>query len=361
MTERVVFTPEAVALVAALKASHGPLIFHLSGGCCEGSAPMCFRQSDFRVGASDVLLGAIEGCPFYVGAAQFDYWSGCQIIVDVTTEGGDSFSLEAADGVRFAARSRLFTDAEGRGLERGRSAARGRKVRRSGALNGEGGAKSGDDVISGVDVGDVAGHRLGCVAHQERSERADIVGRHQPVLGARAAARSSSSSKCLRPDADRVATGAGEIALTRMPFSPSSTAMYRTDDFERRLDRPHEVIILDRLFSAVEGYRQQAAARLRHQGFGELRHSQEGMHGNLHGVGKPARRAIDERPDPADPPRGRAKLTGVKREVEPSPFGGDFFEDRLELAFDGDVALTSDLAPQFLDKRATYRSVLLFR
>ena len=112
MTERVVFTPDAVALVATLKAEHGPLIFHLSGGCCEGSAPMCFRQSDFRVGASEVLLGAIDGCPFYVGAAQFNYWSGCQIIVDVATEGGDSFSLEAAEGVRFIARSRLFTDAE---------------------------------------------------------------------------------------------------------------------------------------------------------------------------------------------------------------------------------------------------------
>jgi uncharacterized protein len=112
MTERVVFTPEAVALVAALKAEHGPLIFHLSGGCCEGSAPMCFRQSDFRIGASDVWLGAVEGCPFYVGAAQFEYWSGCQIIVDVATEGGDSFSLEAADGVRFIARSRLLADAE---------------------------------------------------------------------------------------------------------------------------------------------------------------------------------------------------------------------------------------------------------
>ena len=112
MTERVAFTPDAVALVATLKAEHGPLIFHLSGGCCGGSAPMCFRQSDFRVGASDVLLGAIDGCPFYVGAAQFDYWSSCQIIVEVATEGGDSFSLEAAEGVRFIARSRLFTNPE---------------------------------------------------------------------------------------------------------------------------------------------------------------------------------------------------------------------------------------------------------
>jgi uncharacterized protein (DUF779 family) len=118
MTERVVFTRDAAALAAALKGQHGPLIFHLSGGCCEGSAPMCFRQSDFRVGASDVLLGAVEGCPFYVGAAQFDYWSGCQIIVDITREGGDSFSLEAADGVRFVARSRLFTDVEFETLRR---------------------------------------------------------------------------------------------------------------------------------------------------------------------------------------------------------------------------------------------------
>ncbi len=118
MTERVVFTPDAAALAAALKHQHGPLIFHLSGGCCEGSAPMCFRQSDFRVGASDVLLGGVEGCPFYVGAAQFDYWSGCQIIVDVTSEGGDSFSLEAADGVRFVSRSRLFTDVEFETLRR---------------------------------------------------------------------------------------------------------------------------------------------------------------------------------------------------------------------------------------------------
>ena len=112
MTERVVFTPEAVALVAALEASHGPLIFHLSGGCCEGSAPMCFSQSTFRVGAHDILLGTVDNCPFYVGAAQFPYWEYCELTVDVTTGGGDSFSLEAADGVRFVVRSRVFTDQE---------------------------------------------------------------------------------------------------------------------------------------------------------------------------------------------------------------------------------------------------------
>jgi len=71
MSNRVVFTPAAEALVRSLKATHGSLIFHLSGGCCEGSAPMCFKRSDFR--AQDVLLGEIEGCPFYVGRAQFDY------------------------------------------------------------------------------------------------------------------------------------------------------------------------------------------------------------------------------------------------------------------------------------------------
>jgi uncharacterized protein (DUF779 family) len=112
MSDRVIFTPAAESLVRSLEATHGRLIFHLSGGCCEGSAPMCFKQSDFRAGAQDVLLGEIEGCPFYVGAVQFEYWAPYQIIVDVTAEGGDSFSLEAADGVRFIALSRPLGDAE---------------------------------------------------------------------------------------------------------------------------------------------------------------------------------------------------------------------------------------------------------
>jgi uncharacterized protein (DUF779 family) len=112
MPERVLFTPKAAALVAQLKADNGPLIFHLSGGCCEGSAPMCFRRGDFRPGAQDVLLGWVDGCPFYVGASQFQYWAYCEITVDLTEGGGDSFSLEAADGVRFIVRSRLFSDAE---------------------------------------------------------------------------------------------------------------------------------------------------------------------------------------------------------------------------------------------------------
>ena len=112
MPDRVVFTPAAVALVRSLKPAHGPLIFHLSGGCCEGSAPMCLRRSDFRPGPQDVLLGEVEGCPFYVGAAQYDYWAPYQVVVDVTDGGGDSFSIEAADGVRFIALSQLLTGAE---------------------------------------------------------------------------------------------------------------------------------------------------------------------------------------------------------------------------------------------------------
>jgi uncharacterized protein (DUF779 family) len=117
MPVRVIFTAQALALTRQLRATFGSLIFHLSGGCCEGSAPMCFRTADFRVGMRDVLLGVIEGCPFYVGPAQFGYWAYCELTVDVTPAGGDSFSLEAAEGVRFIVRSRLFTDQEAAALD----------------------------------------------------------------------------------------------------------------------------------------------------------------------------------------------------------------------------------------------------
>jgi uncharacterized protein len=125
MPPRVIFTEEALSLSRRLRAENGALIFHLSGGCCEGSAPMCFRQNDFRVGARDVLLGLIEDFPFYVGPAQFDYWASCQLTVDVTEGGGDSFSLEAADGIRFIVRSRLFTDEEAAELDAAGSPPRG--------------------------------------------------------------------------------------------------------------------------------------------------------------------------------------------------------------------------------------------
>ena len=112
MPASVIFTRQAMILTKELQETFGHLIFHLSGGCCEGSAPMCFRQRDFKVGARDVLLGMVEGCPFYVGSEHYKYWAYCQLTVDVTTGGGDSFSLEAAEGVRFIVRSRLLTGQE---------------------------------------------------------------------------------------------------------------------------------------------------------------------------------------------------------------------------------------------------------
>jgi len=116
MADRVIATPEATALIGRLRTEHGPLLFHQSGGCCEGTAPMCFKQSDFRVGPGDVLLGVIAGVPFYIGRGQFGYCANSQLIIDVTTGGGDSFSIEAADSVRFITRSRLFTEQEARNL-----------------------------------------------------------------------------------------------------------------------------------------------------------------------------------------------------------------------------------------------------
>jgi uncharacterized protein (DUF779 family) len=105
-------TEAAAALVRQLRNQHGPLLFHQSGGCCEGSAPMCLRSTGFRIGSRDVKLGDIEGCPFYVSAEQYPYWAHSQLTIDVVQNGGDSFSLEAADGVRFITRSRVFSDAE---------------------------------------------------------------------------------------------------------------------------------------------------------------------------------------------------------------------------------------------------------
>jgi hypothetical protein len=112
MPERVIATPEAAALIRRLRRDNGPLIFHQSGGCCEGSAPMCLRKRDFRIGSRDILLGVIEGCPFYVGGAEFACWVAFELTIDVTHGSGDSFSIEAPDGVRFVTRSRMFTDAE---------------------------------------------------------------------------------------------------------------------------------------------------------------------------------------------------------------------------------------------------------
>jgi uncharacterized protein len=112
MIERVSATPEAVALIAVLRTQHGDLMFHQSGGCCDGSAPMCYPRGEFMVGDSDVLLGEIGGCPFYMSRAQFEYWQHTHLTIDVVPGRGGMFSLEGPTGRRFLTRSRLFTDEE---------------------------------------------------------------------------------------------------------------------------------------------------------------------------------------------------------------------------------------------------------
>ena len=109
---QVTATPAAVALIGNLRAKHGAVLFHQSGGCCDGSSPMCYPQNDFIVGDRDVLLGEIGGAPFYISAPQFEYWKHTQLIIDVVDGRGGMFSLENGEGVRFLTRSRLFTDEE---------------------------------------------------------------------------------------------------------------------------------------------------------------------------------------------------------------------------------------------------------
>ena len=114
---RIDSTPAAKALIAEIKADHGELMFHQSGGCCDGSAPMCFPKGEFRVGSSDVMLGSIEDSEFYMSADQFEYWQHTHLTIDVTEGRGASFSLEIPYGKRFVVRSRLFTDTERADLE----------------------------------------------------------------------------------------------------------------------------------------------------------------------------------------------------------------------------------------------------
>jgi uncharacterized protein (DUF779 family) len=109
---RVDATPAAVELIERLVAVHGPVLFHQSGGCCDGSAPMCYPRGEFRVGQRDVFLGEIAGTPFYIGAQQSEYWRHTQLLIDVVPGRGSGFSLEAPLGVRFLTRSRVFDEAE---------------------------------------------------------------------------------------------------------------------------------------------------------------------------------------------------------------------------------------------------------
>lgn len=112
---RVLSTAAADAVMTDLTRRHGALMFHQSGGCCDGSAPMCYPAGEFRVGGQDILLGTVgpdDAIPVWIGAAQFDYWRHTQITIDVVPGRGAGFSLEGPDGLRFIVRSRVFTDAE---------------------------------------------------------------------------------------------------------------------------------------------------------------------------------------------------------------------------------------------------------
>lgn len=118
MIERVVPTPAAVALIEKLKAMHGPLMFHQSGGCCDGSSPMCYPAGEFKVGGEDVLLGSLCGCDFWMWCEQYEFFAASRLIIDVVPGRGGGFSLEAPEGVRFLTRSELFSDEEAAELDR---------------------------------------------------------------------------------------------------------------------------------------------------------------------------------------------------------------------------------------------------
>ena len=121
--QRVDLTPEAADLIRRLRGRHGPLMFHQSGGCCDGSAPMCYPLGDFRVGQGDVHLGDLqvdgidETVPVWMSGSQFEYWKHTHLTIDVVQGRGSGFSVEAPEGVRFLIRSRLLTDDEWRAAQ----------------------------------------------------------------------------------------------------------------------------------------------------------------------------------------------------------------------------------------------------
>ena len=108
--DRVIATETALQMIAELRRRHGPIMFFQSGGCCDGSAPMCFPAGEFDISDTDVYLGNLDGAPFYMGLEQFAYWEHTQLIIDVVAGNGGMFSLDNGTGRRFLTRSRLFTD-----------------------------------------------------------------------------------------------------------------------------------------------------------------------------------------------------------------------------------------------------------
>lgn len=112
MVTRVSATPLALEWISRLSTRHGPLMFHQSGGCCDGSAPMCYPLGEFVLGSSDVRLGEIGGAPFCMSVSQFEYWQHTHLIIDVVPGRGSGFSIESPEGVRFLTRSRLYSPDE---------------------------------------------------------------------------------------------------------------------------------------------------------------------------------------------------------------------------------------------------------
>ena len=111
-TERLAVTEKAKEVIETLRAKFGDLIFHQSGGCCDGSAPMCFEKGDFLIGSRDLCLGEIHGCKFYMASDQFEYYKNMHITIDVSKGRGSSFSLEIPMVLRFMTVSRILTDQE---------------------------------------------------------------------------------------------------------------------------------------------------------------------------------------------------------------------------------------------------------
>lgn len=112
MAERIAITTTACDVIDQLRKINGPLMFHQSGGCCDGSQPMCFAKGEFRTGDSDILIGIVHDCEFFMSRDQFEYWKHTHLTLDVISGRGSSFSLEIPLGLRFIIRSRLLTEQE---------------------------------------------------------------------------------------------------------------------------------------------------------------------------------------------------------------------------------------------------------
>jgi len=112
MITRVLISDQAKKVIDQLRDEHGPLMFHQSGGCCDGSSPMCFAQGEYLISDNDAYMGDVHGCPFYMSKEQYEYWKHTQLTLDVTDGRGASFSLEIPLGLRFVIKSRIFSQDE---------------------------------------------------------------------------------------------------------------------------------------------------------------------------------------------------------------------------------------------------------